>query len=531
VPRQRLWDAGARMPRFAWRHWRRSIALRVVATTVLLSAVAVTGLGIVLSHQVGTGIVDAKRRAALDEFAAGVELAQSQLTHTDATDQTQLNELIAEIVRQLSGCQAGGFRVELLATGDADEAVDCGPPVSIVPSALRQVVVTKQAEASTYTRLPLALELPGATAGASAFIVGAPLTAPVGGSSYELYYVFPLNTEAATNALVNRTLDFGGLGLVLLFALVAGVVTRQVVTPVRMAARVASRLAAGRLEERMSVHGEDDLARLARAFNDMAHNLQRQIGQLEELSRVQRRFTADVSHELRTPLTTVRMAADLLYEGRASFAPEVARSAELLTTELDRFESLLTDLLEISRYDAGAAALDPTRVDIAALLHTEVAHVAALAAERGSVVTTVGVPAAGVYAEADARRVARIVRNLLSNAVEHGEGRPIEVTLAADEQVVGLRVRDHGIGLRPGESGLVFGRFWRGDPSRARRTGGTGLGLAIALEDARLHGGWLQAWGEPARGAAFRLVLPRRAGELVGGAPLPLAPADDPVDA
>ncbi|HEY5336482.1 MAG TPA: HAMP domain-containing sensor histidine kinase, partial [Mycobacteriales bacterium] len=190
----------------------------------------------------------------------------------------------------------------------------------------------------------------------------------------------------------------------------------------------------------------------------------------------------------------------------------------------DRFESLLTDLLEISRYDARVATPDTARTDLAALVRSEVHHVEPLAAERGCLVRIDGVPTSAVYAEVDARRVARIVRNLLSNAVEHGEGSPIEVDLVGDEHAVGLRVRDHGVGLQPGEAGLVFGRFWRGDPSRARRTGGTGLGLAIALEDARLHGGWLQAWGEPGRGAAFRLVLPIVAGAAVRHAPLSLEP-------
>ncbi len=523
---------GARRAGAALRHsWRRSISFRVVATTVLLAAVVSTALGLLLSHQVGQGVVDAKRRAALGEFTAGVTLAQTQLSQSDATDQAQLDALLAQIVQQLSGCQTNGFRVELLDLGDtANEFSDCGTSASAVPASLRGVVRRDDAVATTYVRLPRDLDLPDASAGTPALVVGAPLTARVGTGRYELYFVFPLATEAQTVSLVNRTLAFGGLGLVLLVALIAGVVTRQVVTPVRLAARVASRLAAGRLHERLVVRGEDDLARLASAFNDMAHNLERQIGQLEELSRVQRRFTADVSHELRTPLTTVRMAADVLFAGRDSFAPEVARSAELLSSELDRFEALLGDLLEISRHDARAAALEVAPVDLALLVRSEVRHVAPLAADRGGVFDLDGVPESGVFAEVDPRRMARIVRNLLSNAVEHGEGLPIEVRLAADAETVALRVRDHGVGLRPGETGRVFGRFWRGDPSRARRTGGTGLGLAISLEDARLHGGWLQAWGAAGQGAAFRLVVPRRAGGVVRAAPLPLDPADEQAD-
>jgi two-component system sensor histidine kinase MtrB len=100
------------------------------------------------------------------------------------------------------------------------------------------------------------------------------------------------------------------------------------------------------------------------------------------------------------------------------------------------------------------------------------------------------------------------------------------VTIAADVDAAAVTVRDHGVGLRPGEAGLVFNRFWRGDPSRSRLTGGTGLGLAIALEDARLHDGWLQAWGRRGLGAQFRLTLPRRAGHTLMGSPLPLVPPD-----
>jgi two-component system, OmpR family, sensor histidine kinase MtrB len=87
-------------------------------------------------------------------------------------------------------------------------------------------------------------------------------------------------------------------------------------------------------------------------------------------------------------------------------------------------------------------------------------------------------------------------------------------------------VRDHGVGLRPGEASLVFNRFWRAEESRARRSGGSGLGLSIAIEDARLHGGWLQAWGEVGKGAAFRLTLPRTVGDTVESSPLPLHPED-----
>jgi two-component system sensor histidine kinase MtrB len=275
----------------------------------------------------------------------------------------------------------------------------------------------------------------------------------------------------------------------------------------------------------MHVRGDDDIARLAGSFNQMAGSLQRQIRQLEELSRVQRRFVADVSHELRTPLTTVRMAADVLHDAKQYFDPATARAAELLQHELNRFEGLLTDLLEISRFDAGAAVLELSTTDVRDVVRAVIESAHALADRKGSTIR-LDAPLVPCLAEADVRRLDRIVRNLVVNAVEYGEGRDIDVAVAADEQGVAVSVRDHGVGLRPGEESLVFTRFWRADPARARTHGGTGLGLPIALEDAQLHGGRLEAWGEPGGGALFRLTIPRRAGDPLDGSPLSLVPPD-----
>jgi two-component system sensor histidine kinase MtrB len=276
----------------------------------------------------------------------------------------------------------------------------------------------------------------------------------------------------------------------------------------------------------MPVKGDDEVARLAESYNEMAGSIQSQIRQLEEFGALQRRFTSDVSHELRTPLTTVRMAADVLYASRDQLLPALRRSSELLVDELDKFEALLADLLEISRLDAGMAELGAERTDVASVILHAIEAVHGLAEESGTELR-LDVPS-GIYAEIDPRRVERIVRNLVANAIDHGEGKPVFISLGADERSVAVLVRDHGLGLRPGEAGLVFNRFWRADSSRARRSGGTGLGLSISLEDARLHNGWLQAWGEPGKGAAFRLTLPRRVGGELDGSPLPLVPPEPP---
>ena len=345
---------------------------------------------------------------------------------------------------------------------------------------------------------------------------------PVNGS-VQLYYLFPLTQQIQTLQLVQKTLILAGAGLVLLLAVIVSLVTRWVVVPIRQAARAASRLSAGNLDERMSVRGTDDLAALASSFNEMATSLQDKLRELEELSNVQRQFVSDVSHELRTPLTTIGLAADVLFGAKEELDPTAQRAAELLQSQLERFEVLLADLLEISRHDANVATLDAESADVCALALRAAADAEQLAARRGTRIDF-QLPPDPCIAEVDRRRVERVLRNLLDNAVEHGEGKDVIVTVAGDRDAVAVSVRDHGCGFKPGEQQFVFDRFWRADPARARTTGGTGLGLAIALEDARLHGGWLQAWGAPHQGSVFRLTLPRVAGGQFAGSPLPLVP-------
>jgi two-component system sensor histidine kinase MtrB len=358
-----------------------------------------------------------------------------------------------------------------------------------------------------------------------ALAVGVPL-----GRYYQLYYVFPFTQQQATLLLVQRILVGVGLALVALLAAIASLVTRWVVLPVRHAAQAAQRVSDGHLGERMQVRGVDDLAALATSFNGMAGSLQGKLRELEELSNVQRQFVSDVSHELRTPLATIKMAAEIIFEARAELDAAAGRSVELLQSQLERFESLLVDLLEISRFDAGAATLEADLVDMCDLVRRSADDAQQLAERRGGRIEF-RLPATGCFAEADRRRVERILRNIFVNAVEHGEGKDVVVTTAIDSDAVAVSVRDYGVGLRPGEELKVFDRFWRADPARARTIGGSGLGLAISLEDARLHGGWLQAWGERGKGSVFRLTLPRVAGAELVGSPLPLGPDEAEVAA
>ena len=522
-----------RAVRRSWRRsvalWRRSLQLRVVTTTTVFSLVAILVLGNSLITRVRDGLLDAKVTASLVEASTGSRTAQEAFDSADRSEAPAVYDtLVPDLVRTLSragGEPDGSKDVVLLRGPDVDDPQaplgrsSFGADVDAVPNALRAQVQTEGVQQWTYSKV---LRNSGKTV--PVVVVGSPVLVQQIGT-YELYFLFPLNKEEDTLGLVRSALLLAAFGLVVLVGGIAWLVTRQVVTPVRMAARIAERLSAGRLEERMRVRGEDDLARLAASFNRMASSLQQQIRQLEDLSRVQRRFVSDVSHELRTPLTTVRMAADVLHEARAGFDPAVQRSAEILQNQLDRFESLLADLLEISRYDAGAAHLDAEPTDVVGIVRHVIDAMETLADARGSELVLV-IPRTPCVAEVDSRRIERILRNLVVNAIEHGDGRPVTVLVASDDDAVAVAVRDRGAGLAPTDVTMVFNRFWRADPARARTTGGTGLGLSIALEDAHLHDGWLQAWGAVGDGSQFRLTLPRRRGVELQGSPIPLEPRD-----
>ncbi|WP_084477030.1 MtrAB system histidine kinase MtrB [Actinokineospora enzanensis] len=506
--------------------WRRSLQLRVAVSTLALGSAVTFVLGMVLQNQITERLVNTKEAAAIAQTRAAVQIAERELVGIRDSDNigerlnSAINKLTSSSPDQSGAGSAGAFEPVLAtdASHIAPEDVSSAGPYDKVPQSLRDFVLSTPNRTVTqiYT-------VERNNERVTYLMVGVPVSTST--PPLQLYMLYPLAAEQRTIDVVQSTLVVGGLVLLLLLAGITNLVTRQVVLPVRRAARAAERFADGELDERMVVAGEDDVARLAQSYNEMAESIARQIRQLEEFGHVQRRFTSDVSHELRTPLTTVRMAADVLHASRAQFPAGLARSTELLVDELDRFETLLADLLEISRLDAGVEELIAEYVDLRAIARRAVESVRVIAHNAGSEIV-LDLPEEEVVAEVESRRVERIMRNLLANAIDHGEGNPVELRMVGDADSIAVTVRDHGVGLRTGEAELVFNRFWRADPSRNRHTGGTGLGLAISLEDARLHGGGLDAWGEPGEGACFRLTLPREQGVDYGDSPLPLPPAD-----
>jgi two-component system sensor histidine kinase MtrB len=496
----------------AQRAWRRSLQLRVVTITLATSGVLVIIFGLVVSGLITNGLLDSKQASAKRTVESASRDATSELVTLNPRSTFTPYRLTA-LTRQLSS-RDGGVDVAIVPVGEAALSLNTPRPPGL-PGGLVDAV-----QRQGFSSQRLELDLADGNGTKLYLVMGRMLE-----ENWELFYFFPLDEVVQQANLVSNTIIATGITLVVMLGLVVFFITRLVVLPVRVAARTAQRLSNGLLDQRMEVAGEDDLAALAASFNQMAENLQRHILRLEDMSRLQRRFTSDVSHELRTPLTTVRMAADLLFNTRDEFDPAVARSAELLQAELDRFESLLAELLEISRFDAGFAALDAEPATLGPLVERAVDRLRTVA-ERAGVTVDVDLPIEPVVAEVDVRRVERILRNLIGNAIEHSENKPVKVRLASREGAVAITVRDHGVGLKPGDEKLVFNRFWRADPSRARQTGGTGLGLSISAEDAKLHGGWLEAWGAPGQGAHFRLTLPVRAGDRLISSPLRLVPTD-----
>ncbi len=518
---RRWWRRGALGQR--WRRlraaWGRSLRLRVLAVTTVVGILALLLISAYLSERVRDTLYEQRVDEALADAATRTGLVQQQFDASTASTPALVQTVANDIVRrtQSSGSGAVGTLlrrsptetpVTSLITFTVGTSVDLSPDLR---AAVRE----------TGTQHWQAVELGPAGSDRPGIVVGSVVAPPVVGP-YELYFVYSLEPEEATVVLIQQTLALAALVLLGLLAAMALYLTRQVLGPVQLAARTAERLASGYLDERMTTKGRDELALLGRSFNEMADSLQEQFERLAGLSVVQQQFVSDVSHELRTPLTTIRMASEMIYDARGDFDPVTRRSAELLHTQVDRFEALLADLLEISRFDAGAAILDVEHLDVRTVVRRAV-DLAAPLAERTGAHLRVEQPEDACRADIDPRRVERVLRNLLANAIEHAEGRGIEVVVRADARAVAISVVDHGVGMTARQCEQVFDRFWRGDPSRARTIGGTGLGLAIALEDARLHGGDLEAWGSPGVGATFRLTLPRRAGVTVTHSPGPLA--------
>ncbi|WP_247595308.1 MULTISPECIES: MtrAB system histidine kinase MtrB [Actinomyces] len=500
----------------------------VVLIAVLLVAVTITIRNDVFAERRAAILTDARQRTAAAQSAFDVAQVDTADDLT-ATAQAQLASINDSFVG------AGGVGVVLRRAGGEtsttiinDLATDADLAALITDNLVSQIDAGQ-----TGTQYFQSVGIPDGDGTAPGLMVGSRVNLPLAGG-YNLFLVYTLAPEQHVIDLATRAIIIAGAGFLLLLIVGLWALTSRVLIPIRRASLAAERLAAGHLQERLPVSGENEIATLSRSFNNMADSLEAQIQAWESLSKVEKLFVSDVSHELRTPLASIRLAAEQIWQARDEIQdPFATRSLKILMREIDRFEQMLSDLLEISRIDSGRVQLRAAEADIGAVLHGVLDLVAVHVEASGSPIR-LHLPEEPCVAEVDVARVERILRNLIVNALEHAEGSPIDITVAANGDAVAVRVRDHGVGMSPDVVKKVFDRFYRADPSRKRTLGGTGLGLSISLEDAVLHGGTLTAWGWPADGASFVLTLPRRLGPdatpgtFTKPGPLDVVPDDAP---
>lgn len=511
------------------RNWRESLQFRAVAGAGILLVITFVFVGSFLSHQIADSLFRGRLDQSLEESKGGFTNVQSLLDSSDATSQDAQQRDVSRFMTVLeTGATDSKRQWVLIPNPDDDsgfikaQSQYSNLSASDIPADLQSQVngATGIYWQSSYLRQN--------NQNVPVLIIGSQVNIPQN-PAYGLYMVYDLSSSQNTMNYINLVVWLTFFIMLVVVVSIVWMITRFVIRPISSTAITAEKLAAGDLDQRVKVIGENETSRLGISFNKMADSLQDQISRLETLSTMQQRFVSDVSHELRTPLTTVRMAAEMLYDGRENLDVAYRRPTELLYNQVDRFDSLLADLLEISRFDAGSATLDAIPVEFMAVVN-DVLLSAEPHAQRAGIPINLHTDLSELTVQMDHRRIERVLRNLLFNAVEHCEGKPIDVYIAASETAVGVAVRDHGVGLNEEQIAQVFNRFWRADPSRKRTLGGTGLGLSIAAEDVRLHSGSLEAWGILGSGACFRMTLPLRQDAPMGKSPVLLSGEPLPAD-
>lgn len=494
--------------------WRGHLQLRVITIflTVAVAAVALTG-GVAL-WQIRSQLFNDRVDSIVDEFGRDQRAATQRFSSTVGSNPGEVQNTASSIVANIYDPASSVVGAMMMrAPKQAPSGIQIAEPFSAQSTQIRDVITDemRQLAASPEGLFWQSVGIPNREGGTvPGVVIGSVISIP-GAGDYELFAIYSLENEQRMLNLVTTVLVIASGVIILGLMALAFVVVRLLLAPVREASRTASKIADGAFEVRMRVRGEDELAQLASSFNSMAASLDEQFTRLQRLSKVQQDFVSAVSHELRSPVTTIRMAGQLIYDRRDTLPPALKRSSELLWRQTVNLDAMLADLLEISRFDAGAMALSTERTDLAQVAQDVVDIAAPLAQDNG--VTVVTRSLGDTVAEAERRRIERIVRNLVVNAIEHAEGGTVWVDVAGNETGVAVRVVDHGVGMSQEQADHVFDRFWRADSARVRKTGGTGLGLTIAREDALLHGGEIEVWGVLGEGSSFLLAVPREPGE------------------
>ena len=496
---------------------RHSLSAKLAVAITLAALVLLLVFGIIVASQLRSSMFETRKDAILADASLRFSSAQSVFSSSTATSPDQVQESARGALASLkaSAAGAGATNVALLRSEGSTASLRIN---QIEDEQMRGLITPQMREAVAQGGAQwqsVGIRASDSDKVSPGILVGTQVQLPRAGT-HELYILYSLAADQRQVDVVLRVLVLSALPIIVTLPIGVFALLHRLLLPVRLTVSAATKAAEGDLDVRVEVHGADEMAALGRAFNAMTSSLQDTISRYDELAKLQQRFVSDVSHELRTPLTTIRMAEDIVWDNREDLPAHARRSAELLHDQTERMEQMLADLLEISRYDAASALLDAEERDLRPIV-TRVVEACAELAQRQGVPVEVVAPARAA-AEIDERRIERVIRNLVVNAIEHA----VTITVATSATDVACRVRDRGVGMTQEVADHVFDRFYRADTARARTTGGTGLGLAIATEDVAIHGGRLQAYGEPGKGASFLMTLPKHAGDEIASWPLAL---------
>lgn len=448
------------------RRWRAGLRTRVVAGFAAGALTLSASMALVSYELTRSSLIYGRERSTVRSATFDARVVAAGL-NTDRPD-------IAAMLRSLD--TGGNRRVLVLHAGHWYARNADSGTATAVPQGLQRLVTS---DGQGIQRVLVD--------GVPAVVVGLALTPST--ALYEIDYLRELDQTLRTLGwvltLVAAAVAAAGAGL-------GWYATRYVLRPLRSVADAAQGITAGDLTARLEPATDPDLRRLSTSFNEMVDQLSRRIER-------DRRFAADVSHELRSPLQTLAASASVLQRRRAQLDERTATAAGLVVDELARFQSLVDDLLELSRGDL-PPQLAP--VDIGELARHAVQG---RGLPAGIVRCT---PDGSMRWTVDRRRIEQVLVNLLDNAVTHGGG-PVAVRLEATGPHGVIEVDDEGPGVNPAEREVIFDRFVRGRTAGARgNDGGTGLGLSLVAQHVAAHGGRVEVLDRPGGGARFRIELP-----------------------
>jgi two-component system sensor histidine kinase MtrB len=470
----------------------RGLRTRLVVAFTLVAALTATTTGALSFREARTGVLQQSQDMVITQLRAQANQLAPDLVVPP--NEAELRRFAADMA---AADPSGTWRV-MATYGDLSATSVAGDRFEELTPSLRKAVDSRLATVFQRVR----------SGDRTALVVGMSVTfaTGVGDSGLQVFLIVPQTKERAyVDALVTAVerATVPALALAVLLALLAA---RGVLRPVRALRSATRSIAEGRLDTRLAVDGSDELADLSHTFNETAAALEESVAELRGMEARARRFAADVSHELRTPLAAMSAVTDVLDEDAARLDPDTATAVRLISEETVKLARLVDDLMEISRFDAGAAVLHLDEIDLAESLRRT------LAARAWTDLVDADLPPPdALRGRVDPRRLDVVVANLVGNALRHG-ARPVHLRLTGGDgpgavRLAVIEVLDSGPGIPGSVLPHVFERFYKSDAARTR-TEGSGLGLAITAENVRVHGGTVRAANRPEGGAVFTVELP-----------------------